>query len=144
MAVAAETVVRSTVVNLTIPAKAEYITLSRLALTGLARSGDLGEETLSDLKLALSEACSNSVRHAYGGGEGLVEIRYELEPDRVVIEVSDDGNGLPAERAAADAEDLNEGGLGIAIIEAVSDEFEIGPREGGNGVRLRFAKRLDT
>jgi serine/threonine-protein kinase RsbW len=63
------------VVSLKIPAKAEYITLSRLALTGLARWASLSDETLSDLKLALSEACSNSVRHAYRDGrDGFVEI----------------------------------------------------------------------
>ena len=52
-------------VRLTIPAKAEYITLGRLALTGLSRLQPVREETLADLKLALTEACSNSVRHAY-------------------------------------------------------------------------------
>ena len=56
--------------RLTIPAKAEYITLGRLALTGLSRLHEFSEETLADLKLALTEACSNSVRHAYGDGEG--------------------------------------------------------------------------
>ena len=44
-------------VKLTIPAKAEYITLGRLALTGLARLRDLPPETVGDLKLALTEAC---------------------------------------------------------------------------------------
>ena len=48
-----------------IPAKPEYITLCRLALTGISRLRPLGDETLADLKLALTEACSNSVRHAY-------------------------------------------------------------------------------
>ena len=44
----------------------------------------LSEETLADLKLALTEACSNSVRHAYRDGrEGTVEIVYELRPDRL-------------------------------------------------------------
>ena len=79
-------------VRLTIPARAEYITLGRLALTALARVRPLPEETLSDLKLALTEACTNSVRHAYQKGrEGVVEIVYELAPDRVSVEVSDDG-----------------------------------------------------
>jgi anti-sigma regulatory factor (Ser/Thr protein kinase) len=73
----------------------------------------------------------------------LVEIRYELTPERVAIEVSDDGNGLPREQAAAGEDELNEGGLGIAIIRAVSDEFELGPRDDGKGLRLRFAKRLE-
>ena len=133
-------------IRLTIPAKAEYITLGRLALTGIARlrAEPLTPEVLGDLKLALTEACTNSVRHAYAGGEGLVEIVYELHPDRLVVEVSDRGEGFeppaaPAEVASDD--ELSEGGLGIAIIEALSDELEIGGGEGG-GSRLRFVKRL--
>ena len=85
-------------VRLTIPAKPEYITLVRLALSGLSRLRPLSEETLGDLKLAVTEACSNSVRHGYGGGEGTVEILYELQPDRFVVEVADDGPGFDVER----------------------------------------------
>ena len=85
-------------VRLTIPAKPEYITLCRLALTGISRLRPLGDETLADLKLALTEACSNSVRHAYDNGDGSVDIRYELHSDRLVIEVSDDGAGFDPAR----------------------------------------------
>lgn len=131
-------------VQLTIPAKAEYITLCRLALTGISRLRPVAEETLADLKLALTEACSNSVRHAYGHGEGHVEITYELHPDRLVVEVSDDGEGFdPATARDADGE-LTEGGLGIAIIRSVADELEIGTGTGGRGSRLRFVKVLDA
>ena len=129
-------------IRLTIPAKAEYITLGRLALTGLSRLRPLSEETLADLKLALTEACSNSVRHAYGQGEGAVEILYELHDDHLAIEVVDDGEGFADTHARGADEDLVEGGLGIAIIKAVADEFELGPRNGGRGSRLRFVKRL--
>ena len=129
-------------VRLTIPAKPEYITLSRLALTGISRFRDLSEETLSDLKLAITEACSNSVRHAYAGGDGSVDIRYELHPDRLVIEVTDDGEGFDPRSDVDEAEDLAEGGLGIAIIRSVADELEIGPGESGRGSRLRFVKKL--
>jgi serine/threonine-protein kinase RsbW len=130
-------------VRLTIPAKAEYITLGRLALKALARVRPLSDETLSDLKLALTEACTNSVRHAYREGRGgTVEIVYQLEPDRLVVEVTDDGAGFePAEIEGGGNGDLNEGGLGIAIIRAVADEVEIGERESG-GSRLRFVKFL--
>ena len=129
-------------IRLTIPAKAEYITLGRLALTGLSRLRPLGEETLADLKLALTEACSNSVRHAYAGGQGAVEILYELHDDRLAIEVVDDGAGFGDTRAHEAGDDLVEGGLGIAIIRAIADEFELGPRNGGRGSRLRFVKLL--
>ena len=83
------------VVRLRIPAKPEYIALARLALTGLAQTRELDSETIGDLKLALTEAVSNSVRHAYGtAGEGQVDIRYELRSDRISVDVLDDGAGF--------------------------------------------------
>ena len=130
-------------VRLTIPAKPEYITLVRLALSGLSRLRPLGEETLGDMKLAVTEACTNSVRHGYQEGEGRVEILYELQPDRLVVEVADDGPGFDATGDRPTEENLAEGGLGIAIIKAVSDEFESGERSDGHGSRLRFVKLLD-
>src|ERR1043166_73591 len=132
------------VVRLTIPARAEYITLCRLALTGLAALRPLPAELLADLKLALTEAASNSVRHAYGDAEGFVEIAYELYAGRLVIEVSDDGEGFDHadDGDVGDIENLSEGGLGIAIIRAIADEFELTRGARGRGSRLRFAKLL--
>jgi serine/threonine-protein kinase RsbW len=133
---------RSTV-RLTIPARAEYITLCRLALTGIARVRAFSDEDLADLKLALTEAASNSVRHAYGDENvGVVEISYELFPDRLVIEVRDDGEGFDPSEAMGAPEELSEGGLGIAIIRAIADVVEIGARPDGKGSRLRFEKAL--
>jgi serine/threonine-protein kinase RsbW len=132
-------------VRLTIPAKPEYITLSRLALTGLTRVRPLADDTLADLKLALTEACSNSVRHAYGDGDGHVEISFELLDDRLVVEVADDGSGFepaPAGPGNGGFEELSEGGLGIAIIRSIADEVEIGGGRDGRGSRLRFVKLL--
>jgi serine/threonine-protein kinase RsbW len=131
-------------VRLRIPAKPEYITLCRLALTGLSRVRPLPDETLADLKLALTEACSNSVRHAYPDRQGTVEILYELHSDRLVIEVLDDGDGFEARETQQEGDELAEGGLGIAIIRAIADEFEVGERSGGTGSRLRFVKVLPT
>src|SRR5690242_21558721 len=131
-------------VRLTIAARAEYITLCRIALTGIARVRDLPAEVLADLKLALTEAASNSVRHAYAGDDqaGVVEISYELRQDRLVIEVSDEGEGFDPAEAEGAPEELSEGGLGIAIIRAIADELEIGTQPGGKGSRLRFEKTL--
>src|ERR1700722_16193014 len=96
---------QASAVRLCIPAKPEYITLSRLALTGLSRVRPFPDDVLADLKLALTEACTNSVRHAYDGGEGTVEILYELHADRLVVEVTDSGEGFDHERVAADEGD---------------------------------------
>lgn len=129
-------------VRLRIPAKPEYIALGRLALTGLAQARGLDSDTIADLKLALTEAVSNSVRHAYDTvGEGQVEIRYELRGDRISVEVMDDGAGFdPDEAPSFDGAELSEGGLGIAIIRTLTDEVEIESRPGVRGSRLRFVK----
>ena len=145
-------------VRLTIPAKPEYITISRLALTGLSRVRPFADETLADLKLALTEATSNSVRHAYAGGEGRIQITFELREDRLIVEVSDDGSGFDypgaespasterqAERRDRDGteeiDELSEGGLGIEIIRSIADEVELGSGPSG-GSRLRFTKLI--
>jgi serine/threonine-protein kinase RsbW len=130
-------------VRLRIPAKPEYIALSRLALTGLAALADVAEATLADLKLALTEAVSNSIRHAYADGDGHVEIAYELDSRELGIEVVDDGAGFdPARPPVLEGEELTEGGLGIAIIRTIADQFEIESQPGARGSRLRFVKRL--
>jgi len=131
-------------IRLTIPAKPEYITLGRLALTGIARlrAEPMREEVLGDLKLALTEACTNSVKHAYGAGGGTVGITYELYDDRLVVEVVDHGEGFgPAAGDAPDGDGLGESGLGLAIIKAVSDDLEIAEGDDG-GASLRFAKHI--
>ena len=133
---------RGEAVALSIPARAEFVALCRLALTGIARTRALAPELVADLKLALTEACSNSVRHAYEEGrEGVVEVHYELGEDRISVEVMDDGAGFDPEVLERAQQELDEGGLGIAIIRAVTDELEIGVRSEG-GSRLRFTKYL--
>jgi serine/threonine-protein kinase RsbW len=130
-------------VRLRIPARAEYVALARLALSGLAEVASLPDELVADLKLALTEAVSNSVRHAYGEGGGFVSVAYELGHDSLAVEVVDDGEGFDPERPPAlEGEELTEGGLGIAIIRTIADDFELVSQPGVRGSRLRFAKRL--
>src|SRR5262249_24100754 len=130
-------------VRLRVPARAEYIALARLALSGLADIVALSEELLADLKLALTEAVSNSVRHAYADGAGFVSIAYELTGDTLAVEVVDDGKGFDPDRPPPlEGEELTEGGLGISIIRTIADEFELHSTPGVRGSRLRFVKRL--
>jgi serine/threonine-protein kinase RsbW len=130
-------------VRLRVPARAEYIALARLALSGLADIVALSDELVADLKLALTEAVSNSVRHAYADGGGFVSIAYELSGDALAVEVVDDGKGFdPESPPALEGEELTEGGLGIAIIRTIADEFELQSQPGARGSCLRFVKRL--
>ncbi len=128
------------VVRLTIPARPEYISLCRLALAGLSRARGLDDETVADLKLALTEACSNSIRHAYPKGGGTVEVVYDLLPDRLVIDVTDTGEGFDLEDRGEEEGELTEGGLGMAIMRALADELELARGADGRGSRLRLVK----
>jgi serine/threonine-protein kinase RsbW len=129
------------VVALSIPAKAEYLAVCRLALAGLSQVHSVEPEALADVKLALTEACSNSIRHAYREGrDGDVEIVYDVQEGAISVEVRDAGAGFPPEGQPPAEDDLDEGGLGLSIIRALSDEVEIESHAGGS--RLRFVKYL--
>jgi serine/threonine-protein kinase RsbW len=136
-------------VKLDIPAKAEYVMLGRLALAGLLRARGFSDDAVADLKLALTEACSNSVRHAYDHDEGQVHLAFSVDDERVVIEIRDDGDGFHADDAdCPECRDLpsmqlSEGGLGISIIRAVVDDFDL-RRPNGGGTVLVLTKRRDA
>lgn len=132
------------VVTLVMPAKSEYLILARLALAGIARGHPIEETVLADLKLAVTEACGNAVRHAYGDDPGVVRIRFVVEREQIEIEVADDGTaGRPRPEPAPAAEiALIESGMGLAIIRAVVDELGIDAATGESGTVVRMRKSL--
>ena len=71
------------IVTLTFPAKPDYLVLSRLALSGLARVYPVDPDVLADLKLAITEACGNAVRHAYEeeADQGPVSVSFHVDGD---------------------------------------------------------------
>jgi serine/threonine-protein kinase RsbW len=135
--------VSSSVVTLTFPAKPDYLVLSRLALSGLARAYPVDPDVLADLKLAVTEACGNVVRHAYADGDGQVRVVLEVAGESLVILVEDHGSG---HEASSDRDwelpEALDGGMGMAIIRAVVDELEVTPGPDGRGTVVRMTKRL--
>ena len=72
-----------------------------------------------------------------------VDVTYELHPDRLGIQVVDDGDGFdPDARAGARERGASEGGLGIAIIRTIADEFEIDSKPGERGSRCASSSCL--
>lgn len=133
---------RPSALVLTMPARADNIVFCRLALSGLARSHAIDQEVIDDMKLALTEACSNSVRHAYQDGAGEVSVRITLDEVRLAIEVEDAGDGFSVEAPPAVPPVLDGGGMGLALIRALSDELVIGPGADGHGSIVRFSKNI--
>src|SRR5262249_22233360 len=83
------------VVGLSFPAHSRYLVLARLSIAGIAPVARLPEDVLADLKLAVTEACANAVRHAYQEDEeGAVRLRLALDDSALTIEVADDGRGI--------------------------------------------------
>jgi serine/threonine-protein kinase RsbW len=133
------------VVRLRFPAKADYLLLARLALAGVARSLPVDQEVLADLKLAVTEACGNAVRHAYDAGEGSVGVAFVVAGDRLEMIVEDQGSGIglpPLDAEWAASGPLPEGGMGMAIIRAIVDELEVRDGADGHGTVVHMTKYL--
>lgn len=130
------------VVTLSFPAKADYLLLARLALGGLARRLPVDADALADLKLAVTEACGNVVRHAYADGDGgPVAVALVVHPDRLEMIVEDRGAGMEHPDAPVwDAQQLPEGGMGMAIMRAVVDELDVATGADGRGTVVHMTK----
>ncbi len=103
-------------VSLTVPAKPDYVVLARLALGAVCRLAPLSPEEVGDLKLAMTEAAAMVVASPLDEDTDHppMQFRFDVQDDRVVLEVS--GGGSPVM-----AEDERE--LSAAIIAATVDEY---------------------
>ena len=125
------------VVKIDMPARAEGVGVVRQALVGVADSLALDGTILSDAKMAVTEACTNSVVHAYpGGADGRLDVELYADDVQLTVVVRDTGTGLPE-----DGEPSGEGalGLGLPLIQALSDSFDLATDPGrGTEVRMSF------
>ena len=130
-------------VTLTFPAKPDYLVLARLALSGMVRAYPLDPDVLADLKLAVTEACGNAVRHAYENEDGPVTVSFSIVAERLEIVVEDRGAGLevtPGEEWEMPGEP--ESGMGMAIIRTVVDELSVTRGADDRGTVIRMTKHL--
>jgi serine/threonine-protein kinase RsbW len=122
--------------RLTLPATAENVMVVRQALAGLGEALGLTSARIADLKTVVTEACNNVVLHAYDDEPGPLIVTAEPRDDQLEIQIADEGHGF---RPRA-----NEGeaslGLGLPLIAALSDSFEIsGGSMRGSQTTIRFS-----
>jgi serine/threonine-protein kinase RsbW len=124
-------------VRLTMPARAEGVAVVRQALAGVADALDFDAAILADMKMAVSEACTNVVVHAYEDADGLLEVDMTGDHQGLTICVRDHGAGIqPHVNPAREVPAL---GLGLPLIAALSDSFELHGSAGqGTEVRMTF------
>ena len=121
---------------LTLPARAENVAVVRHAVGGLGDALDIDDSVIADVKLAVTEACTNVVVHAYPDGEGPLEVAAAVGDDRLSIAVRDEGRGM---LPRADSPGL---GLGLPLIANLADRLEIRDGAGKIGTVLDMAFRM--
>jgi serine/threonine-protein kinase RsbW len=117
------------------PADSHSVSRARHAVTGFARDHGVPGEMLGDIALAVSEACTNVVIHAYREDieAGELTVALELEACSLHVQVRDGGMGM---RPRTDSPGL---GLGLPLIASVADGFAVEPAaDGGTELCMRF------
>ena len=123
-------------VLLTMPARPEGVGVVRQALAGMADALDFEASVLADMKMAVTEACTNVVVHAYDVDSGVLEVEMSATEDGLTIVVRDHGTGIQPRPAQSESPAL---GLGLPLIAALSDAFELRGSTGrGTEVRMTF------
>lgn len=116
-------------VRLTLPARPENVAVVRHVLGALAEALDLPAGVTDDMRLAVTEACANVVRHAYPDGAGDIDVVVRPTGGTLEVIVADAGRGI------GPGPDRSEPGLGLPLIAALTDSLEI-ERPPGAGSRL--------
>jgi serine/threonine-protein kinase RsbW len=119
--------------ELTVPARAENVAVIRHAMGGLGDAVEVSDQVLADIKLAVTEACTNVVVHAYPDVEGPLAVRAGVAAGIVTVVVGDRGRGITPR---PDSPGL---GLGLPLIATLADSLELGTGDTGETeVRMTF------
>ncbi len=130
--------------DLEFPARPERMREVRAALRTALDRQDVAPELRDTLVLAVDEACTNIIRHAYRGAcDQTIALHLAREQDMLVFELRDAAPAVdPARLKMRDLSECKPGGLGVALINALMDDWKLEPLAGGKGNVLRMRKRL--
>jgi anti-sigma regulatory factor (Ser/Thr protein kinase)/putative methionine-R-sulfoxide reductase with GAF domain len=115
--------------NIVAPAVPRTLADIRSTVRRWLHAVDATPEAAADVLVAVGEACSNVVEHAYGPAGGSLTVQMELEGTTVVANVRDNGRWRPARG--------DDRGRGTALIRSCSDEMDVIAGVGGTTVTFR-------
>ena len=130
------------VYTLNIPSSTRYLEDVRRFVADHALKADLPENAVEEFKIAVDEACTNVIKHAYKGNEaGQVDVAVIVEPDRFTVRIRDEGESF--NQAQYEEPNVLEavhrrraGGLGVHIMRRLMDRVEYRTRGRVNEVQL--------
>ncbi|AGB40561.1 anti-sigma F factor [Halobacteroides halobius DSM 5150] len=127
--------------ELVIDGVSDNIGLARVTVASFASQLDFTISELEELKVAISEAVSNSIIHGYGEEEGQVKIKMRVYGGQLEVIIIDQGSGIEDIDTALQPSYTTEGrmGLGLTFIDSFMDQFEI-ESEVDQGTQLRMIK----
>ncbi|WP_027414841.1 anti-sigma B factor RsbW [Aneurinibacillus terranovensis] len=131
-------------IKLIVPARADYIGVIRLTVSGLAHQMGFSYNDIEDIKVAVAEACNNVVRHAYQQADGEITIDINVQMDQLEVVVCDKGPSFDVDKIENKASSLHGknldevdiGGLGIYLMKTLMDEVKYDSSQGGVKVTL--------
>ena len=121
-------------VSLTLPSSAEYVMLARLVAGQVGRLAGFEPEDVYDLKLAVTEAVTNVIRHA---AVDAYDVEYRVIGQTVEVTVTDRGGGFRRSDLAGEPDE--QGGFGLTVIENLVDELVLDSK--GDGTRMKMVRR---
>jgi serine/threonine-protein kinase RsbW len=119
-------------IRLTLPARPENVAVIRHVVGALSEALDLPDAVTEDVRLAVTEACTNVVRHAYRHEGGSIDVAVHAQERALDVTVADTGRGIEP------SPDTSGPGLGLALIAALADSLEV-ERSAGAGSRLTMS-----
>ena len=106
-----------------------FLRCIRNLVRGWAEAGDAARDAVDEIVLAVDEACSNAIRHSYGGQcDRFVELTLRADDEFLEVRLSDQGDPCPPEHRerrvleAPDPDRLEPGGLGVQLMHSAFDE----------------------
>jgi serine/threonine-protein kinase RsbW len=127
-------------VTLGLPARPENVAVVRQALAGVADALEIEVALAADMKIAVTEACTNAVLHAYDDEDGPLEVTMRAADGQLEVTVRDQGPGfkpLPTQRGESPL------GFGLALIASLADAFAIRGGTDGTEIDMMFHLGLE-
>jgi len=132
--------------TLTVPGRFEYLSTIADFIGETGREAGFDQDMIFHVQMAVDEACSNVIEHAYGGQDkGDITLNCDCVGGEWTIIIHDTGHpfdpdGIPEPDLSANLEDIKTGGLGLYFMRQLMDEvkFTFGGKQGN---QLRMVKR---
>jgi anti-sigma regulatory factor (Ser/Thr protein kinase) len=126
----------------TVPSHPKFLPMIRSITEEAATLAGIRPEDARHLMLAVTEAWTNVIRHAYGGAEDQrIDFRFEAAPGILRIEIEDWATWVdPRKITSRPLDDIRPGGLGVHLIQSTMDDVAYTRNEQG-GTTLKLVKR---